>query len=59
MKGSVIWMDPKEYEDRLNEAKLMVEEGKDLKEVRAFLKSKDINASKEQVKQFMKHVESL
>ena len=52
-------MDPKKYEERLNEAKLMVEEGKSLKEVRAFLKSKDINASKAQVKQFMKYVKSL
>ena len=52
-------MDPKKYEDRLNEAKLMVVEGKSLKEVRDFLKSKDINASKAQVKQFMKYVKSL
>lgn len=52
-------MDPLKYEDRLNEAKLMVEEGKDLKEVRAFLKSKGINTSKTQVKQFMQYVKSL
>ena len=39
-------MNPKEYEERLSEAMLMVEEGKSLKEVRVFLKSKGINASK-------------
>lgn len=49
-------MDPLKYEDRLNEAKKMVEEGKDVKEIRQFLRSQDINASKAQVKHFVKFV---
>ena len=32
----------------------MVEEGKDIKEIRQFLKSSNINASKAQVKHFVK-----
>lgn len=51
-------MEALKYESTLNEAKFLVEDGKDLKEVRDFLRSKDVNASKSQVKQFIKFVKS-
>lgn len=49
-------MEALKYENSLNEAKAMVEDGKDLKEIRQFLRSQNINASKAQVKHFIKFV---
>lgn len=49
-------MNPEDYKEQLDKAKFMVENGKDEKEVREYLRTQNIFASKAQVRTFIKFV---
>lgn len=49
-------MKPEDYKEQLDKAKWMVENGKDEKEIREYLRTQKIFASKAQVRTFIKFV---